>query len=121
MRDGNGEFDVTHALATNAAQGYFDAATVADHAAIAYALVFPAMAFPVLYRTENTLAEEAVLLRLERPVVDRFRLENFAPRPPVAQTGHCKPLALLGVLGSADLLGGGDPHLDLIERRRARF
>ncbi len=57
VRDGNGEFDVTHALATNAAQGDFDAATVADHAAIAYALVLAAMAFPVLYRTEDALAE----------------------------------------------------------------
>src|SRR6185437_780597 len=80
-----------------------------------------AMAFPVLYRTKDALAEQAVLLRLERPVVDRLGLENFAPGPPVTQAGHCKPLALLGVLRAADLLWRGDPDLDVVERRRARL
>jgi len=38
------------------------------------------MTFPVLYRTENLLAEEAFLLRLEGAVIDRFRLQNFTVR-----------------------------------------
>ena len=65
VRDGNGELDVTHALAAHLAEGHFDAATVADHAAIADSLVLTAMAFPVLDGTEDALAEQAVLLRLE--------------------------------------------------------
>src|SRR4029079_7999381 len=65
VRDGNGELDVTHALAAHLAQGHFDAAAVADDTAVANSLVFAAMAFPVLYRTENALAEQAVLLGLE--------------------------------------------------------
>src|SRR5262245_7233319 len=79
VRDGNGELDVTHALATHLAQGHFDAATVADDTAIPNSLVFAAVAFPVLHGTENALAEEAILLRLERPVVDGLRLRHFTP------------------------------------------
>src|SRR5439155_12936180 len=60
--DGHGELDVPHALATHASQSHFDAATIADHTAITDSLVFAAMAFPVLYGTEDALAEEAVLL-----------------------------------------------------------
>ena len=74
------------------------------------------MALPVLDRPEDALAEEAVLLGLERPVVDGLGLEDLAPRPPVAQAGHLQPLALLGVLRAADLLWRGDPHLDVVER-----
>ena len=79
MRDGYGEFDVPHALATDLAQGDFDAATIADDAAITDALVLTAMAFPVLDRTKNALAEQAVLLGLERAVVDGLGLRDFAP------------------------------------------
>src|SRR6266571_1689314 len=66
VRDGYGELDVTHALATDAAQGDFDAAAIADHTTITDALVLAAVAFPVLDRTEDALAEQAVLLGLER-------------------------------------------------------
>ena len=58
-----------------------DAAAVADHAAVADALVLAAGALPVLDRAEDPLAEQAVLLRLERPVVDRLRLRHLAVRP----------------------------------------
>ena len=119
VRDGNGELDVPHALAAHLRQGHFDAATVADHTAIADALVLPAMALPVLDRTEDALAEQAVLLGLERPVVDGLGLGHLTPRPPVAHAGHLQPLALLGVLGAADLLGRSDPDLDEVERRCA--
>ena len=119
--DGNGELDVTHALAAHLAQGHFDAATVADHTAIANALVFAAMAFPVLDRTEDALAEQAVLLRLERAVVDRLGLGDFAPRPPVAEPLKLQALALLGVLGSADLFRRSDADLNEVERAGALF
>src|SRR4029078_956621 len=74
VADGYGELDVTHALAPNASESYFDAATIADHSAITDSLVFTAVAFPVLYRAEDALAEKTILFRLERAVVDGFRL-----------------------------------------------
>ena len=50
------------------------------------ALVFSAGAFPVPGRTENTLAEEAALFRLEGAVIDRFRILDFALG---SRTGWC--------------------------------
>ena len=105
VRNRHSQFDVTHALAPDLAERDFHAAAVTDHAAIADSLVLTAVAFPVLDRTEDALAEQAVLLGLERAVVDGFGLGDFAPRPPGAQAGHFQPFALLGVLGSANLLG----------------
>src|SRR3954463_822427 len=121
MRDGYGELDVTHALATDAAQGDFDAAAIADHSTVANSLVFAAMAFPVLDGTEDPLAEQAVLLGLERAIVDGLGLQNLAPRPPGAETGHLQPLALLGILRTAHLIWRRDADLDVIERRCPRL
>ena len=50
-------------------------------AAVADALVLAAVALPVLDRAEDPLAEQAVLLRLERAVVDGLRLGHLAVRP----------------------------------------
>src|SRR5207237_2362408 len=69
VRDGYGELDVTHALATDAAQGDFDATAIADHTTVTDALVLSAVAFPILYGTESPLAGESILLGLERAVV----------------------------------------------------
>ena len=121
VRDGNGELDVTHALAAHLAQGHFDAATIADHTAIADALVLAAMTFPVLDRTEDALAEQAVLLGLERAVVDCLGLGDFAPRPPVAKALELQALALLGILGSANLFRRRDADLNEVERAGALF
>src|SRR5262245_6544932 len=121
VRDGNGELDVTHALATHLAQGHFDAAAVADHTAIPDAFVLTAVAFPVLDGTENALAEQAVLFRLERAVVDCFGLRDFTPRPPVAEPLQFQALALLWVLGSADLFRRSNPYLNEVERAGALF
>jgi hypothetical protein len=77
--DGNGELDVAHALATNASESHFDTATVADHSAITDSLVFTAMTLPVLHGSEDPLAEETILLRLEGAVVDGFGLQYLAP------------------------------------------
>jgi hypothetical protein len=71
------ERDVTHALAAHRLLGHLDAAAVADDALVADALVLAAVALPVLDRAEDLLAEQAFLLRLERPVVDRLRLEHL--------------------------------------------
>ena len=81
VRNRHGQFDVAHALATNAAEGHFDAATVADHALVLDALVFTAGTFPVTGRPEDALAEETALFGFEGPVVDRLRVFHFALGP----------------------------------------
>src|SRR5581483_178654 len=81
VRDGRGKVDVTHALATHLLAGHLDAAALADDALVADALVLAAVALPVLRRTEDAFAEEAVALRLQRAVVDRLRLRDLARRP----------------------------------------
>src|SRR5581483_6598763 len=83
VRDGRRQVDVAHALAAHLLAGHLDAAALADDALVADALVLAAVALPVLRRTEDALAEEAVALGLERAVVDRFRLRHLA-RGPVA-------------------------------------
>ena len=77
----HGQFDVAHALATDAAQGHFDAATVADHALVLDPLVFAAGALPVAGGSEDPLAEETAFFGLEGPVVDGFRVLHLALGP----------------------------------------
>ena len=94
---GLGELDVAHALAAHLRQRHLDAALLADHAAVLQALVLAAQALVVLDRSEDLGAEKTVPLRLERAVVDRLRLLDFAERP------------------RTDLVGRGDADLDGIE------
>ena len=72
------EANVPHALTTHLLFGYFNAAAVTYDAFVAYAFVLAAVAFVVLYRTENALTEEAITLRFIGTVVDGLRLEHFA-------------------------------------------
>ena len=81
VRDGRGQLDVAHALAADFGLRDFDAALVADDAAMLHPLVLAAEAFPVGDRAEDLRAEETVALRLEGAVVDRLRLGYFAVRP----------------------------------------
>ena len=60
---------------------HFDAATVADDAAMLDAFILAAGTFPVLDGTENAFAEKAALFRLERAVVDRLWILDFALAP----------------------------------------
>src|SRR3982751_441654 len=76
-----GEFDMTETLASHFRQRDFDSAFVADHSAMFHAFVFPAEALPVRYRSEDPGAEQAVLLGFECPIIDGFRLGDFAVRP----------------------------------------
>ena len=73
MADGRGQFDVAHALAADLRLGDLDAAAVADLALIADALVLTAVALPVLRRSKDALAVQAVALRLQGAVVDGLR------------------------------------------------
>ena len=74
---GGSQVDMTHALAPHLLAGHLDAAALADDALVADALVLAAVALPVLGGTEDALAEETVLLRLERSVVDRLGLGHL--------------------------------------------
>ena len=76
-----GQFDVTQTFAANLRQRDFNAALVADDAAVLHALVLAAQALPVGDRSENSGAEQAIFFRLEGSVVDGFRLCDFAVRP----------------------------------------
>ena len=97
MRDRAGELDVAHALAAHFGQRDFNAALLADHAAMLQALVLAAQALVVLDRAKNLGAKEAVALGLERAVVDGLRLLHFAVRP------------------RADFLGRSEADLDGVE------
>jgi hypothetical protein len=81
VRHGRGEVHVAHPLAAHLRAGDLDAAALADDALVADALVLAAVALPVLRWTEDALAEEPVLLRLQRAVVDGLRLRHLAARP----------------------------------------
>ncbi len=91
------ELDVAHALAPDLRLRDFDAALLADHAAMLQALVLAAKALVVLHGPEDLGAEQTVTFRLERAVVDGLRLLHFAVRP------------------GADHLRRGEPDLDRIE------
>src|SRR6185312_13129372 len=81
VRHRRGQFDVTHALAAHTRQRDLDRALLADDALVFHALVFATQALVVLDRAKDARAEQAVALRLEGPVVDRFRLFDLAVRP----------------------------------------
>ena len=81
MGNGSGELDMAHALTANARQRDFDAALFADDALVLHALVLAAQAFVVLDRPEDARAEQTVTFRLERTVVDGFRLLDLTVRP----------------------------------------
>ena len=90
VRDRRGQLDVAHALAANLGACHFDAALVADGAGVADSLVLAAIALPVLGRTEDALAEQAAVLRLQRSVVDGLRLGNLAVRPGPDRLRRCQ-------------------------------
>ena len=97
VRDGRGQLDVAHPLTAHLGAGDLDAAALTDDALEADALVLAAVALPVPGGTEDLLAEEPVLLRLEGAVVDGLGLLDLAVRP------------------LADVLRGGQADAQLVE------
>ena len=75
------QLDVAHALPAHAGLRDLHAAAVADNAFVTDLLIFAAVTLPVLGGSENPLAEQAVLLGLQRPVIDGFRLLYLASGP----------------------------------------
>jgi hypothetical protein len=79
--DRSGQLDVAHPLTAHLGTGHLDAAAFADDALEPDALVLAAVALPVASRSEDLLAEQAVLLRLQCAVVDGLRLLDLAVAP----------------------------------------
>src|SRR5690606_19681965 len=79
--DRGGQLDVAHPLPAHRGTGDLDTAALADDALEADALVLAAVALPVPGGTEDLLAEETVLLGLQRPVVDGLGLLDLAVAP----------------------------------------
>ena len=77
VRHRGGELDVAHALTAHAAAGHFDTA--------------------VTGRAEDLFAEQTVLLRLQRTVVDGFRLLDLTVAP------------------TTDVIGGGKADANLVK------
>ena len=74
----NSQGNMSHPLPSYLLLGNFHTAPVADDSTITDSLVLAAIAFVVLGRTENLLAEKAVALRLVGPVVHRLRLQDLS-------------------------------------------
>ena len=91
MSNWAGQFNVRHALATHFGQRDFDAALFTNNATMLEALVFAAQAFVVFNRAKDFGAEQTITLRLERAVVDGFRLFDFAKRPRTNLLRRCQP------------------------------
>ena len=70
-----------HALTSYTGTRNLDAAPVADYAFMLDSLIFTAIAFIILGRTEYPFAEKAVLFRLEGPVVDGLRFLDLPLGP----------------------------------------
>ena len=58
----------------------FYTTTVADDTFITDTLIFTAMAFVILNRTKNALAEQTIAFGFVRTVIYGFRLQNFTTR-----------------------------------------
>src|SRR6185436_1424704 len=84
----------------HARQRHLDAALLADDALVLHALVLAAQALVILDRPEDTRAEQAVALRLERAVVDGLGLFDLAVGP------------------GQNLLRARDRNADLVEHLR---
>ena len=74
---GNDELYMSRTLSPHLLFRHLDPATVADDAFVADAFVFSAIAFVVLHRPEDALAEQSVAFGLVRAVINRLGLENL--------------------------------------------
>ena len=97
MRNRRGQLDMAHALTPDLGDGDFNPALFADDALILHPLVLAAQTFVVLHRTKNARTKQAITLGLKRPIVDGFRLLDFAEGP------------------TADTFRRGETDLDLIK------
>ena len=81
MRDRRAKFNMAHSFPPDDGACDFHAALVADDALIADAFVLAAVTFVILFRTEDFLVKEPMLLAPLGAVIDGLRLGYFAGRP----------------------------------------
>jgi hypothetical protein len=72
---------MTHSLAAHLRLRNFDAALLANNAAVLESLVLAAQALIIFNRAKDFRAEKSVPLGLKRPIVDRLRFLNLTVRP----------------------------------------
>ena len=88
---------MSHPFTPHFLQGHFDATFLAHNTPVFHTLIFTTKTFVIFSWAKYSSAKQAVAFRLERAVVDRFRLLDFAEGP------------------RANALGAGDADLDLVE------
>ena len=81
VRTRAGQIDMAQTFASHFRLGNFNAALVADHAAVLHAFVFSAETFPISDWTKNARAEKSIAFGFEGAVVDRFWLGHLTMRP----------------------------------------
>ena len=81
MRNRRSQRDMAHSLTPDLRLDYLNTTLLTDNTAMLHALVFAAITFVILHRTENLCTEQAISFGLERPVIDGLRLLYFAERP----------------------------------------
>ena len=74
--------------------GDLDAAAITHLALVTDALVLTAVALPVLGRSKNALAVQAVTLRLQGAVVDGFGLFDLAVAPSADLLREARPILM---------------------------
>ena len=84
------QLNVAHALTAHLIFCNLDAAALANFSFITDTFIFSAVAFPVLCRAKDTLAKQAVALRLQGAVVDCFRLFDLTVGPFADLFGRCQ-------------------------------
>ena len=91
MGDRGRQLNEAHAVPSHPALRDLNTTAFANNAAVTDSFVLTAMAFPILRRTKNLLAEQAVHLGLERAVINGFRLGHFSNHLSIRQ-GALTPL-----------------------------
>ena len=91
MGDGRRQLDKAHAVTSHPTLCDLNTTALTNDAAVTDSLVLTAMALPILRGTKDLFAEQAVHLRLERAVVDGFRLGHFSNHLSIRQ-GALTPL-----------------------------
>ena len=93
VRHRRGQGDVAHAFPADRGPRDLHAAFLAGDALEADVLVLAAIALPVLGGPKDGFIEQAILLRPQAPVVDGFRLQDFAVGPAQDRLGRSKAYA----------------------------
>lgn len=81
MGNGHYQVDMAHALTSYFFLGHLNTTTVTYDTLVTDALVFAAMTFVILDRTEDPFTEQATHLGFVTPIVDRLRLDDLTETP----------------------------------------